>query len=344
MNDLILRTAGYEHGGWKSMDVFLSMEQMADTFSLSVTEKWKGQKERRSIKKGSPSTIEIDSELVMTGYVGEVSPTYDATTHMISVNGDSRTIDLVECSADTFQWSGLTLAQGAQKLCEPYGITVIDEVGDTQVFDSLKGDAGAKISDVLMEAAHIRACLLMSTPDGNLRITRAAAGPAVAKLELGVNAVQCTGNESAHDLFSLLKILEQNPGTDFDSASDSAAVQAETTDPSVGRFRQLIIDGEYPMDAAQAKQRIENERNVRWGRSQRCTYTVRGWRNSDNKLWLPNTMVQVEDAYADIHDLRIVSGVRLICDDQGKYAQITVVPRETFEMLPLPEPNTAGGF
>lgn len=341
MSELLLRTGNASHGGWKNINVMLSMEQMADTFSIDVTEKWKGQIERRSIRKGESCTVDIDGERVITGFIGDVNPNYDAQTHTISIAGDSRTIDLVDCSADPFQWQGLTLAQGAQQLAAPYGITVIDEVGDTTPFTTLKANAGDSIGDVLMQAAHIRACLLMVTPEGNLRITRAATGAPQYSIELGKNAVQCSGNNSARDQFSVYKLLEQQQGSDNLDPEDAAAVVAEAIDNTVSRFRQLIISGEYPMTPEQAKARIENERNVRWGRAQRATYQVRGWRYN-GLLWQPNRMVSVRDAYQGIADNRIISSVNLMLDESGEYARITVTPRETFDLVPQPEPEASG--
>lgn len=118
--ELLVGTSIY--GGWQRVSVTRSIEQVANSFDLEVTERWPGQSTSRPIRPGEECTLKLDDETVITGYVDDAEPTFDRQSHGISVRGRDATGDLVDCSAvhKTGQWMNAPLDRIATDLCAPF--------------------------------------------------------------------------------------------------------------------------------------------------------------------------------------------------------------------------------
>lgn len=119
MPEVRLMVGNQEWGGWKSYRISLGMQQLAGTFDLQLTERWAGQAARREIPEGAPCSVHFDNEVLITGYIDRVGPTYNSHDHNVSVTGRDKTCDLVDCSAPATQWIGRGLADVARELCAP---------------------------------------------------------------------------------------------------------------------------------------------------------------------------------------------------------------------------------
>ena len=154
MHDVTLTVNGKQHSGWESLNINLGVEQIAGTFELSVTEKWPGNNEARPIRRGEVCTVSIDGEIVITGYVDDVLPSYDSNSHTLTINGRDKTADLVDCSAiyKTGAWTNTSLKTIAEDLCKPFGIGVII---NTDIGEPFKHAADAQSEARRMMAENI---------------------------------------------------------------------------------------------------------------------------------------------------------------------------------------------
>lgn len=342
MPEVLLTVDGREWGGWKSYRINLGMQQLAGAFDLGLTERWAGQAERRALRVGAPCTVHYDGQLLITGYLDSVAPSYDAEQHSLSVSGRDKTADLVDCSAPPTQWIGRSLADVARELCAPFGIGVIDQAGADAPFRSLKPNDGETVFEMLDQAARIRGVLLVTDGRGNLVITRAGHARAHDALVLGRNVLSGSGNFDLRDVFASYTLKGQQGGDDLLSGETAAAVTARASDTRIRRHRPLTLIADGPLDAAGARERVIWERNVRWGRSQSIGYSVQGHRQSDGALWRPNMLVSVVDAYQFLAgEQRLITEVAYSLDDRGERSDLTVMPREAFDLLEQPEPEVA---
>lgn len=340
MPEVLLSVDGAEWGGWQSYRINLGMQQLAGGFQLSLTERWAGQDSRRPLRAGAPCTLHYDGELLITGYLDNVAPNYNAEDHSISVSGRDTTADLVDCSAPATQWIGRSLAAVARELCAPFGITVIDQAGANAPFRSLKPNDGETVFDMLDQAARIRGVLLITDGKGNLVITRAGTARASDALRLGQNILSGSGNFDLRDVFSSYSLKGQAQGDDNFYGEVAAAVLAKATDTRIKRHRPLTLIADGPLDGAGAREQVTWERNVRWGRSQSITYSVQGHRQSNGALWRPNMLTNVFDHYQFLDGAeRLITDLTYILDDQGERADLTVMPREAFDLVAQPEPE-----
>lgn len=339
MPDVRLKVGGMLYGGWQEVRIVRSMTEIAGKFELSVTERWSGQDTPRPIRPGEECQLLVDDVPVITGYVDDVEISYDDQSHTVAVSGRDKTGDLVDCSAPNKdkQRFNLTLLALAKKLCTPYGIEVTADTDVGPVFTGLTDDSGESVFDVLSAAAAIRAVLLISDGIGGLLVTRAAEERIGAMLLLGENILSCSGNFTHKDRFRDYTVYGQQPATDTLWGTEAAEPTGTSRDDGITRHRPLTIIAEKPIGLAAAKVRADWERNVRFGKSQPIQYTVQGWHYEPGKLWPINRLVPVRDEFLGIDADRLIVSVTNVLNASGQRTEITLMPREAFDLIPLPE-------
>ena len=325
------------YGGWKSCRLPFGIEQIANSFELNFTDRWSGQDNPYPITVGSECQVLIDNETVITGYVDDNTPSFDANSHEINLTGRDKTGDLVDCSAihRSGQWNGATLDKIARDICKPYGIKVIVEVPIGTAFATFSIEEGESAFEAIDRACRMKAVLPVSDGRGNLILTRAKSGAPVANLVEGENILAAQGNYSMRERFSEYIIKGQDRANDdFDAPEAHTQVMARATDSFVKRHRPLIILTEDKGPHATYKERAEWERNVRRGRSARATITVRGWRNPTGALWRANNIVYVYSPYLGADANLLVAGGTYVMDgQQGEKTELTVVGRDALDLL-----------
>jgi prophage tail gpP-like protein len=337
MSELVLKVGEEEFAGWKNIRVSRSMQDLAGSFTLEVTERWADNPTPRRIKRGDACQVLIDGVAVITGSVDATPVDYDDSSHRLSVQGRDRTGDLVDCSAPTLQWIGRSLAQVATQLCKPFGIKVIDESGADRPFQTYRPGDGESIFEALEKGARFRGALLTTDGLGRLVITRVGTDLADDALELGVNVISASGSFDVRDCFSVYTVKGQQQGGG--DLGEACHVIASVKDSKITRHRPLILLCDGPADAQTAREKAVWERNVRQGRAESVTYTVYGWKQSTGKLWRPNLRVPVKDAYQQIDDERLIADVNYSLDDSGgEICELTVVPISAFSFKPEKDP------
>jgi prophage tail gpP-like protein len=331
-----LRAGGSVYAGWKSLRASRSIEQMAGAFSLGVVESFRGgQRVSTPLRPGLAAQLLLDDEPVITGYLDDVNPSYDATSHSIDLAGRDKTADLVDCSAihKSGQWKNATLKRIALDLLAPFDIDLVIEVDVGKAFPSYGINPGETVFECLDRAARMRALLLTSNAAGALVITRAAKTVIPVVLEEGVNIKSASGQFSWKERFSKYVLRGQDVGNDESHAGDVAHVEATVTDDTVGRYRPLIVIAEDHANATTLRDRAEWERNVRRGRGNRGKLTVQGWRRPDGVLWAPNALVRVKSPRLWLDADMLIAGCDYSLDERGTLTELTIVAPAAFELI-----------
>jgi len=339
MHDVALSVAGTEWRGWKEVRIRRSIRQISSEFTLRLTDKWSENMQPRPIIEGDACTIKIDDRTVITGFIDDLTPFYDANTHGVEVQGRDVTGDLVDCSAPSFQWRGRSLLEGATELCKPFGIPVRATVDVSRQFDSLKSDEGESLFDVIETAARIRGVLLMSDGLGGLVIGRAGTERMSGALVLGENIKAGNCRRSMRDRHSKYTVKGQsnNPFTEI------TAVTASAEDKLVRRFRPKTILAEDGLDIGGCRDRAIWHRNTAFANSTSATYTVNGW-YLDGQLIEPNKLIAVRDTWLKINADQLISDVSYVIDEKGLRCEITVADPAAFDLKELPEPADEGAI
>lgn len=343
MNDPIvtLQIGSQRHTGWQEVNIRMSLEQIADQFQLSLTERWAESGEVRSLTPGEACAVSIGNELVLTGYVDEVLPDYDAQTHTIVANGRSKAGDLVDCSGQEQRLDGRTLLQIAQALAQPYGVEVIDTVKASKPFGAFVLEDGQPIAEAIERAAQIRGARVVSDSSGRLLIVHAVQRTIRTRLELGVNILKASGAFSDRDRFNQYVVEGQTPGSDNWNGTQASSPKGTATDPRVRRPRSTLVVCDTPADGGDCSTRAELEARMRWAKGRGVTYTVNGWQHEQG-VWRPGDLVHVTDAFLGLDESLLVSDVQLIESLEGRFAELRVVPPAAFEPVPIAESKASG--
>lgn len=343
---VILQIGSQRHQGWQEVRIRLSLEQIADSFELVLTERWSEAGMVRPVTPGEACTVSVGGDLVVTGYLDEVLPDYDAESHTIKANGRSKAADLIDCSGPDQRFDGRTLLQIAQALAEPYGIEVVDSVGATKPFRSFALEDGQPIAEAIERAAQIRGARIVSNAQGQLVIVHAVQREVTPPLMLGGNIRKGSGVFSDRDRFNVYIIEGQTGGTDEWNGEQASGPKGRAMDPRVRAPRTTLIVCDTPADSADCEARAELESRMRWAKGRGVTYTVGTWRN-DQGVWRPGDLVHVRDAYLGLDEPLLISDVQLVESEQGRTAELRVAPPAAFEPVPVPEPepetSTGGG-
>lgn len=338
-----LVVGGQRYEGWQEVRVTAGIERTPSDFDIQLTEKWPGQDVQWRIRPGDECQVMIGDDLVLTGYIDDFNPSYDTDSHKIRVAGRSMVADLVDCSAllESGQLTGLTLLQIAEKLCRPFGIKVVAEVGLGGPLPDVQLQQGESVYGLLERLSRLRKVLVCDDENGNLVFTRPGRDRAQGALRQGVNVKSAAARLSQAERYSDYIVKGQQTGSDELFGPDASEVMAAVKDGAVTRYRPLVIVAESNLDNAMARDRAEWEMRRRGGRAVQTDIVSPGWRQLQDgkagRLWRRNLMVPVESEFLGIDRELALGEVTYLLGPQGTLCSMTLAPPEAF----TPEPPSA---
>lgn len=375
MSDLLtLKVGGQIYGGWKSVAVRTGIEQIAGSFELAITERWPNQPRDWAIPPGEFCQVEIGDDVLISGYVDAVAVSYDAASHEIKVNGRDRAGDLVDCSAPSTAFTGLTFEEIARRLCAPFDIAIYDETTGGRKLTTKEVKVGKKgtppkkqrvagkvpkqavqngetVFKTLEKLARNEGVLLVSDGEGGIVITRAGlGGDCETVLEFGKNILRAGFEHSHANLYSEITVKGQAAAADAGKfsvvhASPKGVVkrkEVKTGNSEIARHRPLIVVAETQADARRCQQRAEWEAGNREAKARKITITVQGWREDSGALWRINKRVRVLCPWMRIDEWWLIASVAYKLDQGGTTAELSLVSEKAFDQLPeIPETNGA---
>lgn len=345
MSNVTLLINGQHHHGWKEVMISRSMERAASSFDLTYTDRWADQSEARTISLGDACEVWIDDSKIITGYIDEATPEYDSKNRTLKVSGRSKVADLVDCTLPAADLNGVqfnnqTFPQLATAVAAKFGVKVVTNTKGFKPIRTAVIEQAQPVFEFLEERARAEAVLLNDDANGKLVITRAGTTRITTPLVLGENILSAKGQFSHRDRFSQYVIAAQQGGWDDNSGAESAHIRGKATDKGISRYRPTVIQAEEQLTKADAPRRAQWQRNVKYGRSRAITYTVNGWYHKEG-LWQPNTLVNVRDAWMGIADeWLMIAEVKYTLNEGGELAEITVMPPEAFDLVPMPLQET----
>lgn len=351
MSDARLIVAGKKYGGWRSVRVTRSIESLAGSFDLEVTDRWTDLEQYQPIAEEDPCRVEIDDQVVIDGYIEGRSINLSAQARALSYSGRDAVALLVDCSAIPPKWAyrNVTVAALAEILAEPFGIRVSVQQGLS--LPSAPGKTaispGDSAFDVLAKMARAAGVLLVSDGAGGLLITRSGSSRAASAIVEGKNMLSGTVDYDGRERFRRYVVLTQTASSDRmwtelagvptprEAGGNATRIRAEQTDSGVAREeRVLILRPEQGMTTEYAQQRADWEARIRAAKAERVTVMVVGWTQPNGELWPLNALVRVQAPTLRGDGDLLISQVTYSLDDGGETTQLFLVRPDAF----APEP------
>ncbi len=346
-----LRVNGKEYRGWKTAQITRGIESISGSFELSVSERWATQAEPWPIRQEDECTLVIGSKKVITGWVDRRSPSYNASSHALSVSGRDASAALVDCSANpelgAWEFKGVSVLTFCKRICQPFGISVSLQSGLTDEAlpkppKKLSIDPGDTAVNAIESACRLAALLPVSDGLGGLVLTRAgAATRATTELVEGQNILSASAEFNAAERFHTYKVLGQHKGNNAFNGVSASSVKGTAVDLNVLRStRVLIIRPEGNTTVEHAKKRAEWEATHRAARAMAVTVTVQGWTQGDGVLWPINSLVRVRSPKLGVDgDMLITEVTYSASADAGTTTALSLKRPDSFQ----PEPVIAAG-
>jgi prophage tail gpP-like protein len=342
MPNVQLTVNGRSYAGWTSARVTRSVEAIAGSFSVSVSERWDGAAEPWPIVDGDECTLALDGTVLITGYVDTRSHSFAAQSHALSIVGRDKTGDLVDCSAVLSKWEFLQVSvpEFCSQIAAPFGVTVRVQSGltITEKIAKLTVNPGETAFEVIDRACRMAAVLPIADGRGGLLLTRAdLARRTTTALVEGENILSADASADSTRRYRRYIVSGQSAGSDDIYGASAAAIKETAEDLGVPRAaRVLLLRPEGAVTRAIAKQRAEWEATVRAARSVPVTVTVQGWQQADGALWPVNALARLKTPRLGIDaDLLISEVTYSLSLEAGTTTELKLVRPDAFTPEPV---------
>jgi prophage tail gpP-like protein len=326
------------YGGWKSIRIMRSIESIAGSFELDVSDRWPGQSEPWAIMEEDECRVEIDGVAVIEGYVDRRSISVSAEQRTLSYSGRDRAAALVDCTAilGRYTFRRVNILDLAAEIAGRFGIDVSLQEGLELPSAPAKlvinpGDTAFQALEVVAQSAGV---LLVSDGAGGLVLTRAGTARATALVQ-GQNVLDASVSYDATERFRTYVVATQISGDD-DASGDATRIQAEATDEGVRRTDRVLMirpEGRMPKDLA--RRRGDWEARIRAARAETVTVTVPGWQQPAGTLWPINALTHVRVPAIGVDGDMLITQTDYVLSDQGELTTLRLVRPDAFTPEPV---------
>lgn len=338
-----LSVGGKLYEGWKSVEIRRGLDTLCSSFSVSMAERAPFARQAFPFEAGAAVALRIGSEVLVTGWIDQLSPDFDAQGHAIRIVGRDKAGDLIDCSAmhPTSSWANTPLETIAQDLAKPFGIKITAKASTAPRIKRFALQQGESAFDAIERLCRFRALLPVSTADGNVELIAFSPAAPVETLTQGVNILSGSADHNTSERFSRYILKGQASGDDDSYGATVSKIRAEATDPAITRHRPLIIIAEDQADRATLEKRARWEAVTRAGRAQTATIKVPGWRTPAGQLRNRGMTFDVEAPWLFVSGKMLAVEVALRFGDDGTTSEITFARPEAFTQLKIPETANA---
>jgi len=275
--------------------------------------------------------IYIGSNILFNGTMLDVQPIVQNNSKTVNISAYARCGVLNDCTATSNQYpieyNNQKLDEISNSLIKPFGIKAIFKDSAGATFERVALEPNRMIFDFLSELAKKRNLIISSDENGDLIFQKSIEqGKLVATLEEGLSptiAVIATFNPQNY--YTHITGLEDYSVGGNGSKYTVKNNQLETT------LRPLVFEVS-DTETADIKETVNAKMGRMFGNMASYTIEVVGWRDSNNELWKPNTLLQLTAPDAMIYKAYnfIISEVELNKDDKSKTAILKIVIPQSF--------------
>jgi prophage tail gpP-like protein len=348
----ILKVNGRAFNTWKSITIERSITQLAGSFSFVTANRFAGENEKWNITTGDECSVSIGDETIITGYIDDVDDGYDLDSHDVTFNGRDKTADLIDCPYDVFanvsELHNQTFLQIIEKLCSQSSINVIldsalsSETALTTVIPVYNIETGTMIYEQISTLCLQYGVLSITDGNGNIKITRSGLTKAYDILQSGVNIKANRLNQSDADRYSVYYAEGPSKSTAF---TNKLISEGKLEDNYIKRNRPFIILVGEQATGDTCQKRAAWEARIKAGVSRKVSTQVKGWVQTNKKLWPLNGLVQVVDKKIGINEELLIASINLSLDSTGgEVSNLALVHPDTFVLQQNTPINSKDGL
>jgi len=208
-NETTIVVGGRSFDGWENVTIIKNLESIANSFSIKFFDKFTGLKDNWPLIPGLIVKVNIGKTRVLTGHIEMINVSYTDEDRSFTMSGRSFAGDLVDCMHEgPCEFKNLTLLKLTEELVRPFGLKVFESI-ETTIIDKFAYKPGETVFEALDRAARLQGLFFVSTPFGNIRITRAGATEArfraFTTLAQDINLLSATSimdNSKRHDKYT----------------------------------------------------------------------------------------------------------------------------------------------
>jgi len=329
--------------------VSVSMLQASGSFSISATS---SVPKNFPAKAGDLVSVRVDGKKVLTGYVDGIQVSYNSQHHTITIQGRSKTADLIDSKmpiALSFT-ENVTLVAVIQKILSTLGIKGISvtaelEIDPFKTGELVAGKVGQGAFGFAEQFARKRQVLITDDGEGNIILIRNSGIDSgnqllnivggeennIKKGNLEIDESQVFNRYVVKSQLNSVAISELFSSIDPKTAVDQ---KAEVTDSSVREGRVLTIVAENATSTEESAPRAKWEADVRRSKARTYECEVVGHSDSKGALWALNRLVSVEDDFANIKFNMLIDRLKFdFSVTTGNTTLIHCVPPDAYKVL-----------
>jgi prophage tail gpP-like protein len=326
-----VKVNGKTFTAWDSMSIKKSLDKIADTFTLSLIPS-SGDSIPVNVFPDDSIKIFLDDLELFSGYIDEISSSFDNGSHSVSVSGSESTNDLVKNSLESpLEWKNKKADAIIKSICSRFGINFSNPAGVSvgAPIPLFSAEPGRSAFDAIQKVCRLKYLIPVSDGLGNItlfNIKDVRHGP---ELEQGKNLLSGSSKISTSDRHSKYTVL----GT----GQAKKKIQASVTDDDIQRYTPLVIIDSSAMTLRAVSSRAQWEARVRAAKGISFDCGVSGWRMDDENLWKPGLLCKITapSLFLSTGKYFLVSEATLKYDGSGTSTDITLCIKDLFS----PEPE-----
>jgi len=202
---------------------------------------------------------------------------------------------------------------------------------------SIAVQPGMTVYQIIEELARVTQMLIWDDAQGNLVLSK---GSAVGSKRAGsalveeVNVEVAAARISGDQRYSKVVVFGQYHLSD--QSGPHLSFEGTAVDNQVPRNRLLMVPIDMPgPDNKWTNQRAQWEVSRRLGRSRAVRIVVTGWRDGNDALWQPNTIVNVQAPELKISEDMLISQCTWMRDETGTKTILLCAPPAAFRPPPF---------
>lgn len=239
-----------------------------------------------------PVGVSVGGEPLFTGTIVPIDPVLTPERKSLALSGYSLPGVLNDCtppaSAFPLEFNGQNIAQIAQSLCDPFGISVVfaPNVNPGAKFPEVAMARDKKVFPFLVDLAQQRGLIISSTPRGELLFLRSViAGDPVARFSQGSSPLQAiTPTFNAQEYYSSVTAIEP---ARVGATGSQYTVQNPRLEGVIRPFTFTVSDAK----GGDVKAAAEAKAARMFANAVSYSMPVPTWRDPRGELWAPNTLV-----------------------------------------------------